>query len=114
MDLRHEIIDIVFNKKGETKENKNVMIASDQLSAEMQKVIQVKIEDHMNQTGQDIFLDNIKSATDMFKWAEIFIKKDEVISIQFIGADKETSDNIMLFVKLDKGGVITNYDMDVK
>lgn len=114
MDLRHEIIDIVFNKKGETKENKNVMIASEQLSTEMQKVIQAKIEEHMNKTGQDVFIDNIKSATDMFEWAKIFIKKDEEINIQFIGTNKETSDNIMLFVKLDKGGVITNYDMDVK
>jgi len=112
MDLRHEIIMIIFHNEGFDEGSDNLTIASKEFDQVIQNSIQAKIEQHMKESGQETFLENVKSAIDLFKWAEVIIRKKS-IEIQFSGMEKETNNDINLFIDLDSYGIIKNYDVEV-
>lgn len=107
MDLKHEIFGLLFHNN-DMKDR--FTVEANELKKETAEAIQQKLESHMNSIGQEILIENIKSAVGIFKLEKMSIKKDG-IKVIFNGHDIEAKEDISLIIDLDNGGYIKEYDI---
>ena len=111
MNLKYELVNILFANKIIEMKNNSISIASNELNDRIAAFIQEKIEKYIRSTGQEVVIDNIESAINAFRWAKIIINEN-IMNIHFYGKELDTEDGISIILAISKNGNIIDYKIE--
>jgi len=105
MKLRHEIINLIFHNEAYF-EDEEIHIFSEEMTENLNNVLQNKIESCMDQK----LIDNIKCSSKI-SLAELIITKED-IKVIFFGKEIETNEYLFFNVYLNENGEFIKYEIE--